>query len=357
MTSFLNPKYAGLDPYTPGEQPQDMQYVKLNTNESPFPPSPNVTEAVAREVEKLNLYCDPECKALRQALAPIFGVDPGSILPVNGSDEALYLAFAAFAGGDTAVAFPNISYGFYSVYASVNHLKTHVIPLKEDFSLDYRDYCGLNEMVVIANPNAPTGTDIPLWQIEEILKSNPNNVVLIDEAYVDFGGESCVPLTRKYDNLLVCQTFSKSRSMAGARLGVAIASEGIIRDLNTLKYSINPYNINRMTQAAGIAAARSDGYYRENCRIICQNREYTARKLTELGFTVLPSKANFLFARHPQLSGAAYYAQLKARGVLVRHFTKSEIQDFCRITIGTREQMDILLRQTWEILKERGCTI
>ena len=354
MRSFLNSKYASLEPYTPGEQPQDMQYVKLNTNESPFPPSSNVTEAVAREAGKLNLYCDPECKALRQALSPIFGVDPACILPVNGSDEALYLAFAAFAGGETAVAFPNISYGFYSVYASVNHLNAHVIPLREDFTLDYRDYCGLNEMVVIANPNAPTGMAIPLWQIEEILKTNPNNVVLIDEAYVDFGGESSIPLVQKYDNLLVCQTFSKSRSMAGARLGVAIASPGIIRDLNTLKYAINPYNINRMTQAAGIAAAQSNDYYLKNCRVICQNREYTAQKLSELGFTSLPSKANFLFARHAQLPGADYYSELKKRGVLVRHFTKPEIEDFCRITIGTREQMDILLDATRQILKERG---
>jgi len=357
MRSFLNAKYADLEPYTPGEQPQDMQYIKLNTNESPFPPSPNVTEAVAGETGKLNLYCDPECKALRQALSPIFGVNPENILPVNGSDEALYLAFAAFAGGDTAVAFPNISYGFYSVYASVNHLKAHVIPLREDFTLDYRDYCGLNEMVVIANPNAPTGMEIPLWQIEEILKSNPDNVVLIDEAYVDFGGESCVPLIQKYDNLLVCQTFSKSRSMAGARLGVAIASEAIIRNMNTLKYAINPYNINRMTQTAGIAAAQANTYYRDNCRIICENREYTAGKLTELGFAVLPSKANFLFARHSQLSGTEYYTKLKARGVLVRHFTKPEIADFCRITIGTREQMDTLLAETMEILKERGCDL
>ena len=351
----MSRKYSELEAYTPGEQPQDMKYVKLNTNESPFPPSDKVLEAVAEEAGKLNLYCDPECKALREALAPIFGVGPENILPVNGSDEALYLAFAAFSDDDTPVAYPNISYGFYPVYAAVNHLPSHVIPLKDDFTLDYRDYCNLGEMVVIANPNAPTGMTIPVSEIEEILKSNPNNVVLIDEAYVDFGGESCVPLVKKYDNLLVCQTFSKSRSMAGARLGVAIASEGIIRDMNTLKYSINPYNINRMTQRAGIAAAETNEYYMNNCKIIEENREYTAKKLTEMGFTVLPSKANFIFAASPDIPGGEYYSKLKAEGVLVRHFTKPEIENFCRITIGTREQMDVLLQKTEKILKEKGC--
>lgn len=351
----MSRKYSELEAYTPGEQPQDMKYVKLNTNESPFPPSDKVIETVAEEAGKLNLYCDPECKALREALAPIFGVGPENILPVNGSDEALYLAFAAFSDKDTPVAYPNISYGFYPVYAAVNHLPSHVIPLKDDFTLDYRDYCNLGEMVVIANPNAPTGMAIPVSEIEEILKSNPNNVVLIDEAYVDFGGESCVPLVKKYDNLLVCQTFSKSRSMAGARLGVAIASEGIIRDMNTLKYSINPYNINRMTQRAGIAAAETNEYYMNNCKIIEENREYTAKKLTEMGFTVLPSKANFIFAASPDIPGGEYYSKLKAEGVLVRHFTKPEIENFCRITIGTREQMDVLLQKTEKILKEKGC--
>ena len=355
MRSFLSPKYASLEAYTPGEQPQDMQYVKLNTNESPFPPSPDVAAAVAEEAGKLHLYCDPECKALCRELAALYGVEPENVLPVNGSDEALYLAFAAFADENTPVAFPDISYGFYPVYGAVHHLPTHIIPLKEDFSIDYRDYCGLHEMIVIANPNAPTGLTLSVAQIEEIVRSNPHNVVLIDEAYVDFGTESCVALVKKYDNLLVCQTFSKSRSLAGARLGVAIASAGIIRDLNTLKYSVNPYNVNRMTQRAGIAAVQSNDYYMANCRTVAENRAYTAEKLTELGFTVLPGKANFLFVSSPDIDGGEYYAQLKQRGVLVRHFTKPRIDNFCRITIGTREQMDILLEKTKQILKEKGC--
>jgi histidinol-phosphate aminotransferase len=196
---------------------------------------------------------------------------------------------------------------------------------------------------------------LSLWEIEEIIKSNPDNVVLIDEAYVDFGAESCVDLIRKYDNLLVCQTFSKSRSMAGARLGVALASEGIIRDMNTLKYSINPYNVNRMSQRAGIAAVQSNDYYMANCRTIAENRAYTAEKLTELGFTVLPSKANFIFVASEVISGGEYYEKLKAMGVLVRHFTKPTIANFCRITIGTREQMDVLLEKTKQILAEKGC--
>ena len=354
MSRFLSEKYATLTPYVPGEQPRDTQYVKLNTNESPFPPSPRVVAAAEREANRLNLYSDPECTELKIAAAKLYGVEPKNVLPVNGSDEILYFAFLAFGDKANPFAFADISYGFYPVYARFCDVPSREIPLKDDFSLDYREYLGIREHVLIANPNAPTGSCLPLWQIEEIVKSNPDRVVIIDEAYVDFGGESCVALTKKYDNLLAIQTFSKSRSLAGARLGFGIGNEQLIRDLNTVKYSINPYNVNRMTQAAAVAAIEDDAYYQENARTIMTTRAETTKTLQSLGVTVLPSCANFIFAKSDRVSGEELYQKLKARGVLVRHFTKERIKDFCRITIGTREQMQILLTNIRAILTEKG---
>ena len=354
MSRFLSEKYSTLVPYTPGEQPRDAQYVKLNTNESPYPPSPRVIAAAEQEAGRLNLYCDPECTELKRAAARLYGVKPENVLPVNGSDEILYFAFLAFGDEKNPFAFADISYGFYPVYARFCGVPSREIPLKSDFSLDYRDYLNMQEHVLIANPNAPTGTCLPLWQIEEIVKGNPDRVVIIDEAYIDFGGESCVQLIEKYDNLLVIQTFSKSRSLAGARLGFGICCEALMRDLNTVKYSINPYNVNRMTQAAGIAAIEDSGYYREKIDWIKAERAETTQKLRARGFTVLPSSANFVFAGSDRLSGAELYQQLKARGVLVRHFTKERIKDFCRISIGTREQMQILIASIEDILAQKG---
>ena len=348
MSRFFTDKFASLTPYTPGEQPRDMQYVKLNTNESPFPPSPAVAEAVAAESGKLQLYSDPESTALRAKLAEVYGVKPTQVLVSNGSDEALNFAFMAY--GDQ-VAFPDISYGFYPVFATLNHIPYTQIPLKEDFSIDPRDYMGIGKTVVIANPNAPTGLCLPLEDIEAIVKSNPDNVVVIDEAYIDFGGESAIPLVAKYDILLVVQTFSKSRSMAGARLGFCIGSEQLIADLNTIRYSTNPYNVNRMTEFAGVAALRDNDYYMQNAKTIMENREWTKKALENLGFFVLDSKANFLFAKSDRITGEELYKKLKARGVLVRHFTKERIDAFNRITIGTREQMEILIKNIQEILE------
>jgi len=354
MSRFLSAKYATLTPYVPGEQPRDMKYVKLNTNESPFPPSPLVVAAAEREANRLNLYSDPECTELKIAAAKLYGMEPKNVLPVNGSDEILYFAFLAYGDDQNPFAFADISYGFYPVYARFCGVPSREIPLKEDFSLDYRDYLGISEHVLIANPNAPTGTCLPLWQIEEIVKSNPERVVIIDEAYIDFGGESCVPLIQKYDNLLVIQTFSKSRSLAGARLGFGLGNEQLMRDLNTVKYSINPYNVNRMTQAAGVAAIEDDDYYRANAETIMATRAEATQQLRSLGFTVLPSCANFVFATSGSLSGETLYKELKARGVLVRHFTKERIRDYCRITIGTREQMQVLMTNIQSILTEKG---
>ncbi len=354
MSRFLSKKYTLLTPYTPGEQPRDARYVKLNTNESPYPPSPAVVAAAHREAERLNLYCDPECTQLRIAAARHYGVEPENVLPVNGSDEMLYFAFLAFGDAENPFAFADISYGFYPVYARFCGVPSREIPLKSDLSIDYRDYLGIPEHILIANPNAPTGGCLPLWQIERIVRENPGRVVIVDEAYIDFGGESCVPLTMRYDNLLVVQTFSKSRSLAGARLGFGIGNAELLRDLNTVKYAINPYNVNRMTQAAGVAAIEDDAYYRENARQIMAVRADTAQRLRALGFTVLPSSANFLFAGSGAIGGEALYLALKARGVLVRHFSKERIRDFCRITIGTREQMEILLQTIREIMSEKG---
>lgn len=350
MKSYMVSRYASLDAYTPGEQPQDMEYVKLNTNESPFPPSPKVAEALTKEeVEKLKLYSDPEGKELRDAIAKQFGFKRENVLLGNGSDEILAFAFFAFCAGAKCI-YPNISYGFYPVYAELVGALATEAPLKDDFSIDINDYIGAGQTVIIANPNAPTGRAIPLSDIEKIIASNPENIVLIDEAYVDFGGESAVELVHKYDNLIVCRTFSKSRSLAGARLGFAIASEGVIADMNRIKYSLNPYNINRLTLVAGKASIEDEEYFSKNVKTIIENREYTTKELTKRGFSVLPSCANFVFAKKDGKSGEELYLELKKRGVLVRHFNKEKIKDHLRITIGTKEQMDTLLAKLDEII-------
>ena len=351
MSKFLNDKYQKLQAYTPGEQPQDMEYLKLNTNESPFPPSPKVLDAInSQQASLLRLYSDPECKALRTALAKLYDVDIENVYLSNGSDDILNFAFMAFA--DKEVSFPEISYGFYKVFADLYGLKANTKELKPDFSIQASDYYNQEDLVVIANPNAPTGVTLSLDEIEEILKTNPNNVVVIDEAYVDFGADSAVPLTKKYPNLLVVQTFSKSRSMAGARLGFAIADKQLIDDLNRIKYSTNPYNVNRLTLVAGEAAVNENDYYVANCRSIIEARDYTTKAIEELGFYVVPSKANFIFAKCDKIDGKELYDKLKERGILVRHFTTDKIKEYNRITIGTLEQMKKFVSVVNDILEE-----
>ena len=354
MSRFFSTKYQNLKAYTPGEQPRDMQYIKLNTNESPFPPSPSVAEAVAAEAGKLALYSDPECTELVAEASKVFGVDKSQILMTNGSDEILNFAFMAFCDAEHPIVFPDITYGFYPVFAELNGIPYEKIPLKDDFSIDVNDYIGIGKNIVIANPNAPTGLTLSLDEIEQIVKTNPDNIVIIDEAYVDFGAESAVSLINKYDNLLVTQTFSKSRSMAGARLGFGIGASSLIADMQTIKYSTNPYNVNRMTMAAGAAALRENDYYMDNCKKIADVREYTKNELEKLGFFVTDSKANFLFAKSDRIDGEVLYKELKKRGVLVRHFTTDKIAQYNRITVGTKEQMDVFLAKTKEILKEVG---
>ncbi len=349
MSRFFSEKYKNLVPYTPGEQPKDMQYVKLNTNESPFPPSPTARKYAKEAAENLQLYSDPECRDLVRKAAGYFGIEKDEIVFVNGSDDILNFAFMAFCDDKTPAAFPDISYGFYPVFAEFNHIPYQEIPLNEDFTINVEDYIGINKTIFIANPNAPTGIALPLSDVERIVKSNPDNVVIVDEAYVDFGAESALSLIHKYNNLLVTQTFSKSRSMAGARLGFGVACKALIQDLNTVRYSTNPYNINRMTMAAGIGALEDDEYFKKNCLAIQRNREWTVEELQKLGFSVLPSKANFVFAKHKSVDGKELYLTLKEKGILVRHFDKEKLTNYNRITIGSAEQMRILINTLTEI--------
>ncbi len=352
MSRFFSQKYKELVPYTPGEQPKDMKYIKLNTNESPFPPSDKAIAYGEKAVKMLNLYPDPECRQLTEKLAEILSVKYENLLLTNGSDEILNFAFMAYCDKNTKAIFPDISYGFYEVFAKINNVPFEKIPLKEDFTIDITDYFDKNGTIFIANPNAPTGIALTLDQIEEILKHNKDNIVVIDEAYVDFGNESAIKLIDKYENLLVTQTFSKSRSMAGARLGFGVASKEIITDLNTIKYSTNPYNINRMTMAAGLGCLEDEEYTKENCRKIIENREYTMAELKKLGFEMTNSTTNFIFAKHNEIDGEALYKKLREKGILVRHFTSDKIKNYNRITIGSKAEMESLIVAVKSILED-----
>ena len=353
LSKFFSKKYSALTPYTPGEQPKDMQYIKLNTNESPFPPSASVTTAVSEESSRLQLYSDPENLRLRKKIAELYSVSPDEVIVTNGSDEVLNFAFMAFSDEERPLVFPDITYGFYPVFAELNGIPYTEIPLKDDFSIDINDYMANNSTVVIANPNAPTGLCLSLDEIEKIVAANPDNVVIIDEAYIDFGGESAITLTDRYDNLLVTRTFSKSYSLAGARLGFGIGASSLIADLNTIKYSTNPYNVNRMTMAAGVAALKDNGYYMNNCKTIIENREWTSKELKKLGFTVTDSMTNFIFAKSDKIGGKELYLALRENGVLIRHFDNPIITDYNRITVGTRAQMETLL-ETVKTILEKG---
>ncbi len=352
MSRFFSQKYASLTPYTPGEQPRNRKYVKLNTNESPYPPSPGVLKAAAEQAACLELYSDPDCTDLRNALAGFYGLAPDQLLVTNGSDETLFLAFEAFADETRPLLFPDVTYGFYPVLARFCGIPFTEVPLDETLRMRTEDYLKPGRTAVLANPGAPTGVGIPLAEIRRIAAADRDSVVIVDEAYVDFGGESALPLLKDFNNLLIIRTYSKSRSMAGARIGFAMGSAELIQDMNTLRCSFNPYNVGRISLAAGSAALKEHAYYEENCRRIIAERERTAQRLRERGFVFPPSNANFLFAARPGLDGEKLYLRLKEKGILVRHFTKARIADYVRITIGTPEQMDRLLAAVDEIMEE-----
>ena len=351
MSRYFSDKYATLKAYVPGEQPRDQKYIKLNTNENPYPPHPAVAKAAEEAAKTLRLYPDTESTSLRNALAGRLGVTADELIITNGSDEVLNFAFMAFCDRHAPAVFADITYGFYPVFAQVDQVPYREIPLQDDLTIRIEDYFQAAGTIFIANPNAPTAIALKRAEIEQILQQNPYNVVVVDEAYVDFGTESCVPLIREYDNLLVTQTFSKSRSMAGARLGIGIANQELIRDLKTIQFSTNPYNIDSVTMAAGTACVENDEYNTDNCRRIIETREWTRKQLEDLGFEVTPSKTNFLFARHPAISGEDLYLKLKEQGILIRHFSVERIKDYNRITIGTREDMETVTEKIRKILK------
>ena len=350
MSRFFSNTHDTLKAYTPGEQPQDKKYIKLNSNESPFPPSP-FSQRLSREVcGELQLYSDPTCNNLVKVASEVFNLKDDQILFTNGSDEALAFIFLAFCDKENSVVFPDITYGFYPVFANLFNIPYEEIKLDDDFKININDYKNIGKNIFIANPNAQTGIALKVEEIEEIVKSNMDNIVVIDEAYVDFGNNSSISLIDKYDNIIVTQTLSKSRSLAGARLGVVFSNSDIIKDLNTIKYSFNPYNINKITMNAGIGALIDKEYFENNCNTIISNREYLKAELRKMNFTVTDSTSNFVLAKSDKKDGESLYKELKEKGILVRHFDNERIKDYIRITIGTKEQLDILITALEEIL-------
>lgn len=349
MSSFIDKRLAELNAYIPGEQPEPGRFIKLNTNEFPYPCALNVSDAVSFAVTNMNLYSDLNCSKLKYAFEKVFGFSGNNVIFTNGSDEALYLSFLAFCGENTGAAFADITYGFYSVYADICGIEKQIIPLDEDFEIVPEDYFNLGKTIFIANPNAPTGKMLSIDEIERIVVENPQNIVIIDEAYADFSGQTCSSLVTKYDNVIIIGTFSKSRGMAGARLGYIIASEPLISDIEKVKYSINPYNVNSLTQAAGTAVLESDQYYKDCVDEICQTRDLFSKNLEQIGFEVIDSNANFIFAKHKTLSGSLIAERLREKNILIRHFNAKRISDYVRITIGTPEQMNIVLNALEEI--------
>ena len=352
MSRFFSPRFAALTPYTPGEQPRDKKYVKLNTNESPYDVPESVVRAAEAAARDFRLYPDPTCLALSKALGRAEGIDPDRVVWGNGSDELLNFAFMAYCDGNTPAVFPDITYGFYPVFAAVNRVPTRIIPLREDFSVDLATMMKTPGTVFLANPNAPTGIALSRDQVERLVRSDPDRMVVVDEAYVDFGAETSAPLTEKYKNLLVIRTFSKSRSMAGARIGYAIGDPELIQDLETLRYANNPYNLSRVAIAAGEAMLEEEKLMRERCAAVASTREETSRALADLGFVLTPSRSNFLFARHPALDGGKFYRDLKDRGILVRHFDLPRIKDYVRVTVGSPEDMETFVKSVRSILED-----
>lgn len=336
-------KLRQVEPYVAGEQPKIVNMIKLNTNENPYSPTDKIKEVLQNlDEDKLKLYPNSDGEDLRHALASYHGLKDKQVFLGNGSDEVLALSFLTFFNGKDPILFPDISYSFYPVYCDLYQMSFEQIPLKEDFTLDIKDYQRPNSGIIFPNPNAPTGLLLPLSDIEEVLKNNRNSIVIIDEAYIDFGGQTCVPLIEQYDNLVVIQTFSKSRSFAGARLGVALGSEEAISHLYDVKNSFNSYPIDYVTQQVALASVLDSQDMKNKCQMVITTRERTKKKLKELGFVVPDSYANFVFVKHPDIDGEELFLALRKAGIIVRHWNKPRIDQYLRITIGTDEQMDRL---------------
>jgi len=339
MSKFWSPLVEKLTPYVPGEQPKMANLVKLNTNENPFGPSPRVVEAITAELnDNLRLYPDPEGESLKSTIAEYYGVKSDQVFLGNGSDEVLaHIFYGLFQHGEP-ILYPDITYSFYPVYCGLYNIEGKTVPLTDSFEIDPEDYRQPNGGIIFPNPNAPTGRYLAIDSVEAIVAANPDRVVVVDEAYVDFGGESAIGLVEKYPNLLVSQTLSKARSLAGLRVGFAVGSAELIEALNRVKNSFNSYPLDRLALAGAIAAFEDDDWFRATCEGVVGEREWVASRLEELGFDVLPSKANFIFARHPGHTGEALAKGLREQGVIVRHFNKPRISDFLRITTGTADQ-------------------
>ncbi|MBN3561709.1 histidinol-phosphate transaminase [Aliamphritea spongicola] len=344
MSKYWSPAINSLTPYVPGEQPKQSGLIKLNTNENPYPPSPHAIAALNDyPKERLKLYCDPEATLLKNALKDYFSLDYKNVFVGNGSDEVLALAFMAFFRQEHPILLPETTYSFYDVYCNLYDIAYTQLPLDQDFNIDLKAYEQPNGGIIFANPNAPTGRVLPLEQIEALLKVNTESLVIVDEAYIDFGGESAVELVRKYDNVLVIQTFSKSRSMAGLRVGYALGHEDLIDGLERVKNSFNSYPLDSLAIAGAVASIEDEAYFQATTQKIINSREWTTAQLEALDFNVIPSASNFVFASHQRIAGADLMTYLRGKNLLVRHFKKPGIENYLRISIGTDEEMTALV--------------
>ncbi|CAB1243282.1 histidinol-phosphate transaminase [Clostridium sp. WLY-B-L2] len=351
MSKYWSKITRNVEPYVCGEQPKDKKYVKLNTNESPYAPSPKVLNAIRNAADgDIRLYPDPSCDKLRETISSYYGLNKSQVFVGNGSDEVLAMSFLTFFDKDEAIVFPDISYSFYPVYANLYGIKCRLAALNEDFSIPVEEFLKPNGGIVIPNPNAPTGKCLETERIKEILKNNGDKVVIIDEAYVDFGGNSVIGLIKDYPNLLVVRTLSKSRSLAGLRVGFALGQEELIDGLNRIKDSFNSYTVNRVSNAAAIAALEDEDYFKKCVEKIINTRESTVKKLRKLGFKVVPSKSNFIFITHPLYAARELFMKLREKGVLVRYFDKDRIDNYMRVSIGSDEDMDIFIEKIREII-------
>ena len=340
-------------PYTPGEQPKVSNIIKINTNENPYPPAPAVQEALkTMDADKFRKYPDPTCDVLVSALSDFYKVDKEKIFVGVGSDDVLSMAFLTFFNSDKPILFPDVTYSFYDVWADLYRIPYKQIPLLDDFSVKIDDYFVPNGGIILANPNAPTGAQLPLDAVEEVIRKNPDVVVIVDEAYADFGGQSVLPLIDKYDNLLVVQTFSKSRSMAGMRIGYAFGCKKIIKYLLDAKFSFNSYTMNMPALELGALAVQDREYFEKTVSMIISTRERVKKQLIELGFEFADSKTNFVFARHKEKSGKEIFDYLRENNILVRRWDAPRISDYLRISIGTDEEMDVLISKLKEFLNK-----